>query len=58
MMIWSGLGFLPIVFLILFAFGFSAGHIGPMSDTALACTFFWTGLASGQLSAKIIKKAI
>ena len=49
MIIWSGLGFLPIIFLILFALGFSAGRHGPMSDSTLAYTFLWTGLASGAL---------
>jgi hypothetical protein len=49
MIIWSGLGFLPIAFLMFFGFGFSAEHNGPMSDSALAYTFFLTGLASGAL---------
>jgi len=49
MIIWSGFGFLPIVFLIFFGLGFSAGTNGPISDGALAYTFFLTGLASGAL---------
>jgi hypothetical protein len=49
MIIWSGLGFLPILFLIIFGLGFSAGSNGPISDKALACTFLLTGLASGAM---------
>lgn len=49
MIIWSGLGFLPIAFLIVFGLGFSADTNGPMSEKALAYTFFFTGLASSAL---------
>jgi len=49
MIIWNGLGFLPIIFLMIFGFGFSAESNGPISDKALAYTFFMTGLASGAL---------
>jgi hypothetical protein len=49
MIIWSGFGFLPIVFLMIFGFGFSAGSNGPITDKALAYTFFLTGLATGAL---------
>jgi hypothetical protein len=49
MIIWSGLGFLPIVFLMIFGFGFSAESNGPITDKALAYTFLLTGLASGAL---------
>ena len=49
MIIWSGLGFLPIVFLMIFGLGFSAESNGPITDKALAYTFFLTGLASGAL---------
>jgi len=48
MIIWSGLGFLPIVFLIFFGLGF-ANHAGKPTDTELAYAFFLTGLASGAL---------
>jgi hypothetical protein len=47
MIIWSGLGFLPVVFLIIFGLGFSAGNNGPVTDKALAFTFLMTGIASG-----------
>jgi len=47
MIIWSGLGFLPIVFMIVFGLGFTAENNGPITDKALAYTFFLTGLASG-----------
>src|SRR5436190_21869999 len=49
MIIWSGLGFLPIVFLMIFGFGFAAESNGPITNKALAYTFFLTGLASGAL---------
>lgn len=49
MIIWNGFGFLPIVFLVVFGLGFSAGSNGPISDSALAYTFFLTGLASSIL---------
>jgi hypothetical protein len=49
MIIWSGLGFLPVVFLVIFGLGFSAESNGPMSNSSLAYTFFLTGLASGAL---------
>lgn len=49
MIIWNGFGFLPIAFLLAFGFGFSAGNNGPIGDSALAYTFFLTGLASGAL---------
>jgi len=49
MIIWSGLGFLPIVFLMIFGFVSSAESNGPITDKALAYTFFLTGLASGAL---------
>jgi hypothetical protein len=49
MIIWSGLGFLPIIFLMVFGFGFASENDGAMSDKALACIFFLTGLASGAL---------
>lgn len=48
MIIWSGAGFLPIVFLVLFGIGF-ANRGEPMSDNQLAYTFILTGLASGAL---------
>jgi hypothetical protein len=48
MIIWSGFGFLPIVFLVLFGLSF-ANHNGPIGDKELAYTFFMTGLASGAL---------
>jgi hypothetical protein len=49
MIIWNGLGFLPIVFLLVFGFGFSAESNGPITNKALAYTFFLTGLVSGAL---------
>ena len=49
MIIWSGLGFLPVLFLILFGVAFSSASSGPMSDKALAFTFFLAGIASGAL---------
>jgi len=49
MIIWSGLGFLPIVFMIVFALGLTAESNGPITDKALAYTFFLTGIASGAL---------
>ena len=49
MIIWNGLGFLPIVFLMIFGFGFSAESNGPITPRALAWTFFLTGLCSGAL---------
>ena len=49
MIIWSGLGILPIIFFMIFAFGFSSTSTGPMSDRALAYACFLTGLASGAL---------
>jgi hypothetical protein len=48
MIIWSGLGFLPIAFLIVFGLGF-ANHNGPITDRELAITLLMTGLASGAL---------
>src|ERR1051325_6013364 len=49
MIIWNGLGFLPIVFLMVFGLGFSAGSNGPITDKALAYTLFCTGLASDAI---------
>ncbi len=49
MIIWNGLGFMPIAFLMVFGLGFTAGSNGPITDKALAYTFFLTGLASGAL---------
>jgi len=49
MIIWNGLGFLPVLFLIFFGFGFSAGSNGPITPRALAYTLFLTGLACGAL---------
>jgi hypothetical protein len=49
MIIWSGLGFLPIAFMMIFFFGFASDSNGPMTDKALAYTFLLTGLASGAL---------
>jgi hypothetical protein len=49
MIIWSGLGFLPIAFLIVFGLGFTADSNGPISDKAFAYTFVLTGLASSAL---------
>jgi len=48
MIIWSGLGFLPVVFIILFGFA-SINHVGPATDGELALTCFLTGLASGAI---------
>src|SRR6187551_795198 len=56
MIIWSGFGFLPIVFLVFFGFGFSAGSSGPITDSALAYTFFLTGLASAALGLWLRKR--
>src|SRR4051812_6691457 len=49
MIIWSGLGFLPLVFLMIFCFVFSAGSNGPITDKALGYAFFLTALASAAL---------
>jgi hypothetical protein len=49
MVIWSGFGFLPVIFLVFFGLGFTAGNNGPITDSALAYTFFTTGLVSGVL---------
>ncbi len=49
MIIWNGLGFLPVVFLMIFGFGFTAESNGPITDKALGFTFLLTGLASGAL---------
>ncbi|HEY4416380.1 MAG TPA: hypothetical protein VGO57_11875 [Verrucomicrobiae bacterium] len=48
MIIWSGLGFIPVLFLIFFGLGF-ANHTGPITDSEMACTLLVTGLASGAL---------
>src|SRR6266404_2633362 len=48
MIIWSGFGFLPIAFLIVFGLGF-ANHTGPITDSELAYTLLMTGIASGAL---------
>ncbi len=49
MIIWSGVGFLPLVFLIIFGLCFTAESNGPITHKALAGTFILTGLASGAL---------
>jgi hypothetical protein len=49
MIIFSGLGFLPIVFLMIFGFGFATDNNGPMNDKTLAYIFILTGLASGAM---------
>ena len=49
MIIWNGLGFLPVVFIIIFGLGFSASGNKPISDRDLAYTLFCTGLACGVL---------
>jgi hypothetical protein len=49
MIIWSGLGFLPVVFLVLFGLVLSTGSNGPISDSSLAYAFFLTGISSGVL---------
>jgi hypothetical protein len=56
MIIWNGLGFLPIVFMMIFGLGFSAESNGPITDKALAYTFFLTGLASGALGLWLRKR--
>jgi hypothetical protein len=48
MIIWSGFGFLPVVFLIVFALGF-ANHNGPVADSEMGWILLLTGLASGAL---------
>jgi hypothetical protein len=48
MIFWSGLGILPVVFLIFFTFGFS-NHAGRPTDNEVAYTLLMTGLASGAL---------
>jgi hypothetical protein len=49
MIIWSGFGFLPVLFLIVFGFGIFAGFGKSAGDMALILTLFLTGLASGAL---------
>jgi len=48
MILFSGFGFLPVLFLIFFALG-SVNHAGPAKPSELALAFFLTGLASGVL---------
>ena len=50
MIIWSGLGFLPIVFFIVFSVLLGAGHKGAADhDAKLAYALLLTGLVSGIL---------
>jgi hypothetical protein len=49
MIIWNGLGFLPIVFLMVFGLGFSAESNGRMSDKNMGYTLLLTAIASGLL---------
>lgn len=49
MIIWSGLGFLPLVFMVILGLFFNTDSNGPISDKAFAYTLFLTGLTSGAL---------
>jgi hypothetical protein len=49
MIIWSGFGFLPILFIIVFGFAFSTGSNGRISDKDMAYTLFCTALACGVI---------
>ena len=48
MIIWSGFGFLPVVFFIISLLGF-ANHSGPVTHGEMAKVLLLTGLASGVL---------
>jgi hypothetical protein len=56
MIIWSGFGFLPVLFLVVFGFGIFAGYGKSAGDTALILTLILTGLASGALGWWLRKK--
>jgi len=49
MIIWSGLGFLPVIFLMVIGFAFYDRNTWTASDAPLAYTLLLTGLVSGVL---------
>lgn len=49
MLIWSGLGFLPVIFFIAIGFAFTSGNGGDISDSTLAYILMLTGIATAVL---------
>jgi hypothetical protein len=49
MIIWNGLGFVPIVFIMVFGFAFSTGSNGRITDKDMAYTLFCTAVACGVI---------
>jgi hypothetical protein len=49
LIIWRGLGFLPVIFMGLFGWIFIFTQNGPVTDFSLGATIFLTGLATSGL---------